>query len=80
MLFSAALNVLLLGVATIVSAAPISQRTSELELAGRGSSTVTSELTLTLTEILDDFDVSDMYGRDFQEPTTAAICTLEPHL
>jgi len=59
MLFSVAVNVLLLGVATIVSALPISQSTSSgsLRLEGR-----------------DDVEASDMFERDISGPaSTVAI-------
>jgi hypothetical protein len=52
MRFSVTLNVLLLGVATIVSALPIAQSTGSLELEGRGSFITTFKLILpVLTEI-----------------------------
>jgi hypothetical protein len=51
MRFSTAVNVLLLGVATVVSALPIAQFTSSLDLESR-----------------DDFDVPDMFEREFDEP------------
>jgi len=56
MRFSVAVNVLLLCVATIVSALPIAHSTSSLELEGR-----------------DDFEVSDMFERDFDEAATVAL-------
>jgi len=52
MRFSTAINVFLLGVATVVSALPIAQPTSSLDLESR-----------------DDFDVPDMFEREFDEPT-----------
>jgi len=51
MRFLTAVNVLLLGVATVVSALPIAQFTSSLDLESR-----------------DDFDVPDMFEREFDEP------------
>jgi len=51
MRFATAVNVLLLGVATVVSALPIAQFTSSQELESR-----------------DDYDVRDMFEREFDEP------------
>jgi hypothetical protein len=83
MLFSVAVNVLLLGVATIVSALPISQSTSSgsLRLEGRGSFIATFKLTLlVLTQGLDDVEASDMFERDISGPaSTVAICKFEPY-
>ena len=45
MRFSTAVNVFLLGVATVVSALPIAQITSSLELETRGSYTLLFKLT-----------------------------------
>ena len=42
MRFSTAVNIILLGVATVVSALPIAQYTSSLELESRGSYTATT--------------------------------------
>ena len=47
MRFSTAVNVLLLGVATVVSALPIAQSTGSLELESRGSYWATSTFKLT---------------------------------
>jgi hypothetical protein len=46
--FSVAINVLLLGVATVVSALPIAESVGELELKGRGSFIATFKLILLL--------------------------------
>jgi hypothetical protein len=75
MRFSTAVNILLLSVATVVSALPIAQYTSSLELESRGSYTASIDITSSHWDS-DDFDAPDIFKRasDFDEP---ALCKLE---
>ena len=53
----------------VLSALPIPEPTISLELEGRGSVAAIFKFTsLVLIENLDDFDVSDMFECDFDEP------------
>ena len=57
---------------------PIAQSTSSQELEGRGSFIATfkssSQSLLVLSEILDDFEVLELFERNFDEPPTVAMC------
>ena len=81
MRFSTAVNVFLLGVATVVSALPIAKFTSSQleELESRGSFTLLLTWLYNSHQDLDDFqvDVPDMFEREIDEP---ALCKLEAFL